>query len=95
MQRHISQSLPITNTHHSNIKTFKAGFHVPLPDWPILFTVKQREDDLKLLSQVRTHEALHLHKEVVIAGLYWGIFLPMSVLHLKDTPNNKNMISMD
>lgn len=55
-----------------------------LPDRPILFTVKQWKDDLKLLSQVGTHETLHLYKEVVTAGLHWGIFLPMSMLHLYD-----------
>lgn len=65
-----------------------------LPDWSILFTVKEWKDDLKLLSQVGTHEAFHLHKEVMTAGLHWGIFLPMSMLHLNDTPP-KNMISMD
>lgn len=68
------------------MKQYKQYLHVQLPDRSILFTIKEWKDDFELLSQVRTHEALHLHKEVVTAGLHWGIFLPVSMLHLYDTP---------
>lgn len=66
-----------------------------LPDWSILFTVKEREDDLELLPQVRAHEALHLHEQVVAAGLHRGVFLPMSMLHLSDTPPTNMSSEMD
>ena len=73
------------NIHQGYIQRLKSGVGVPLPDWAILFTVKEREDDLQLLSQVGAHEALHLDKEVVTAGLHGGGFLPVSMLHLNDT----------
>lgn len=77
--------------HHTYNKKLKSCVHMPLPDWAILFTVEEREDDLQLLSQVGTHEALHLDKEMVTAGLHRSVLLPMSMFHLNDThPTRKN-----
>lgn len=90
----VSKSMSAVNIHQGYIKKFKLGVHVLLPDWAILFTVKEREDDLQLLSQVGAHEALHLDKEVVTAGLNGGVFLPVSMLHLNDT-HRRNMVSVD
>lgn len=90
----VSKSMSTVNIHQGYIKKLKSGVGVPLPDWAILFTVKEREDDLQLLSQVGAHEALHLDKEVVTAGLHGAVFLPVSMLHLNDT-HRRNTVSVD
>lgn len=90
----IAKSMSTVNIHQGYIKKLKSGVGVLLPDWAILFTVKEREDDLQLLSQVGAHKALHLDKEVVTAGLHGGVFLPVSMLHLNDT-HRRNMVRGD
>lgn len=90
----VSKSMSTVNIHQGYIKKFKSGVHVLLPDRAVLFTVKERENDLQLLSQVGAHEALHLDKEVVAAGLHGGVFLPVSMLHLNDT-HRRNTVSVD
>lgn len=78
--------------HHTYNKELKSCVHMPLPDWAILFTVEEREDDLQLLSQVGAHEALHLDKEMVTAGLHRSVLLPMSMFHLMiPTPQEKHV----
>lgn len=76
------RSLPKTHGHARQARA-------RLPDGPVLLAVEEREDDLKLLAQVGAHEALHLHEQVVAAGLRRRVILPMSVLHLHDTPQWK------
>lgn len=61
-----------------------------LPDWSILFAIKQREDDFKLFSQVGAHQTLHLNEEMVAACWDWGVFLSMTVLHLDSGINHRN-----
>lgn len=53
-----------------------------IPDWPALSAVVDKEEYFQLLSQTGAHQALHLDKQVMHAGLGRELFLTMPPLHL-------------